>query len=1151
MIVFACPRCGRQIEVEDARTGAEHWCPECGTAIAVPAAPRDRQPPSAVSETVSLAAGVPQAAGPPTVVSPADEKKDGNRPPPELTDFLAPAQASDEMGRLGPYRVLAVLGRGGMGVVFRAHDPQLDRPVALKAMLPSQAGNPIARERFFREARATAALKHPHVVTVFDVGEDRGAPFLAMELLEGEPLDARLQREGRLPVAEVLRIGRQAAEALAAAHARGLIHRDVKPANLWLEEHGDKRPACPPGEERAGGPLAAAGGHVKVLDFGLARALGQSGPLTRLGAVVGTPAYMAPEQAGDGEVDHRCDLFSLGCVLYQMGTGRRPFAGKDVLSTLRAVARTQPPPPRELNPDIPEGLNELILSLLSKDPAGRPASAAAVVEALRRLEGPSSDRPAPAAVGLPQRRAAKGQRIRLSVGLVLAGLLAAGVALVLRGRHDGPMPAVGTGATAPSPRAGTGAGAREGVIEPEPFHWEPGAPLSSAVLVQRPPPIRGLASWTLLPGASRPGPARVAYRPDGRRFAAVDYGGFVRIWDAEDGRLLRVLIGPPADTRGIRWSPDGRYLATAHGRAVVVWEEATGRLLRTLGHAVAAATLDWSPDGLALACGLDDGTLCLWDPGRGEERGRFHGHTDGVLDVRWSPDGKTLASASMDRCARLWSVETGKCLQVLLSPGSRMSALAWSPTGEEIATAGGDQAPRILDAARGEVQWAAGGRFQDEAIVWLPDGTLATAGFNGSIHLWKRTQREPLRRLPVGNGWLTTLACSPDGKKLLCGCQDGAIQEWDAASGVRRRPIAPGDPPSWVRPSWSPDGSKIAFHGEIHGVDVWQTDGARPLLALPTGPNVEAVAWSTDGRRLAAAAEDKEVSIWDTTSGQLLRKLPGHAKRVSFVAWSPDGKVLASGSSDQTVRLWAGDSGEPLRTLHGHTNDITGLAWCPDSKRLASCSSDGTVRLWQADADKALRVHDARAGHLWTVAWSPDGAVVAAGGVDRTIRWWDARSGEQIKELTGHAHAVRWLSWSAEGLLASAGQKGGVRVWEGATGRFLFSPEHDGEAWEGVAWSPDGKALAGVGGNTRYFWDAQGRQQAILWISGKPVLAVSREGHVAASPGAEAPWVYVALTEAGEYQTLAPEEFAARYGWKNDPSKVQIPGRRKPPLQPR
>jgi predicted Ser/Thr protein kinase len=286
-------------------------------------------------------------------------------PTKELYDFLAPPQAPEEIGRLGPYRVLAVLGVGGMGVVFRAEDPQLNRLVALKAMLPSMTSAESGRQRFLREARAAAAIKHDHIVAVYQVGEERGVPYLAMEFLEGEPLDNRLAREGKLPVAEVLRFGREIALGLAAAHKQGLIHRDIKPANLWLE---------------------AETGRIKVLDFGLARAAKEASPLTQSGAIVGTPEYMAPEQVQGKSLDERCDLFSLGCVLYRMSTGQMPFKGTDMISTLMAVATENPRPPRELEPGLPPALSRLILHLLAKEPVKRPSSALAVAEALQELE---------------------------------------------------------------------------------------------------------------------------------------------------------------------------------------------------------------------------------------------------------------------------------------------------------------------------------------------------------------------------------------------------------------------------------------------------------------------------------------------------------------------------------------------------------------------------------------------------------------------------------------------------------------------------------------------------------------------------------------------------------------------------------------------
>lgn len=284
---------------------------------------------------------------------------------PESYDFLAPAQSADELGRLGSYRILRVLGAGGMGVVFEAEDPQLKRKVALKAMKPALAASATAKQRFVREAQSTAAMKHDHIVTIYQVGEDRGVPFLAMEFLEGAALDSWLKKGRQPTLAQTLRIGREMARGLAAAHDRGLIHRDIKPANVWLE---------------------APQGRVKILDFGLARGTKDDSQLTQSGMIVGTPAYMSPEQANGHKVDHRTDLFSLGCVLYRLGTGQMPFKGETTMATLMAVVTEQPPPVHEVNPKIPRPFSDLVMQLLAKDPAKRPASARGVVEALQAIE---------------------------------------------------------------------------------------------------------------------------------------------------------------------------------------------------------------------------------------------------------------------------------------------------------------------------------------------------------------------------------------------------------------------------------------------------------------------------------------------------------------------------------------------------------------------------------------------------------------------------------------------------------------------------------------------------------------------------------------------------------------------------------------------
>jgi hypothetical protein len=374
MITFSCPGCQKKLSVKDELAGKKARCPACGRVAIIPvpsavptfeeivpplpspqedqADQRQRQDSSSIAATLSPS-------------STSDATPGAGRADPCLTDFLAPPRACDELGRLGSYRVLNVLGHGGMGVVFKAEDPRLKRLVALKAMLPSVAANASAGQRFLREAQAMAAVKHDHVATIYQVDEESGVPFLAMEFLAGEPLEGRLGRDGKLPLPEVLRIGREIAEGLDAAHATGLTHRDVKPANVWLE---------------------APRGRVKILDFGLARATSQDAVLTQQGMIVGTPAYMAPEQARGEKVDARSDLFSLGCVLYRMLTGQMAFHGKDILSTLLAVGSHQPARPDQVDAGVPRELSELVMRLLEKEADRRPGSASEVAGALRVME---------------------------------------------------------------------------------------------------------------------------------------------------------------------------------------------------------------------------------------------------------------------------------------------------------------------------------------------------------------------------------------------------------------------------------------------------------------------------------------------------------------------------------------------------------------------------------------------------------------------------------------------------------------------------------------------------------------------------------------------------------------------------------------------
>jgi len=372
--------------------------------------------------------------------------------PPEPADlyFLRSTDRPNLLGTLGAYEVREVIGQGGMGVVLKAYEPALQRLVAIKLLAAALAGSRTARLRFTREAHAAAAVCHDHVVPIHGVHEADGLPYLVMQYVAGESLQARLDRSGPLDVAEIVRIGLQTASGLAAAHAQGLIHRDIKPANLLLEcepEAGE-----PAGSSRRS---SATGGRIKITDFGLARMIDDA-QLTQAGVVAGTPEYMAPEQACGETVDHRADLFSLGSVLYACCTGAPPFRGKSALAVLRRVNEEKPLPIHALNPEVPALLEASIGRLLAKAPADRFQSAAEVATLLEgflaHLRQPATV-PAPQLLPPPERgpgrsdtaaRARIVERLRqrpwLTALVLLAFMGLSGLVVLLQGTVPSPQP---------------------------------------------------------------------------------------------------------------------------------------------------------------------------------------------------------------------------------------------------------------------------------------------------------------------------------------------------------------------------------------------------------------------------------------------------------------------------------------------------------------------------------------------------------------------------------------------------------------------------------------------------------------------------------------------------------------------------------------
>ncbi len=347
---------------------------------------------------------------------PSDDD-DVHAAPPISLDFLAPTDDPQSLGRIGTYEVVGVVGRGGTGIVFKAFDRTLNRLVAIKVLAPNLATNAAARRRFARESQAAAAVVHEHIVPIHAVSDQQGLPYLVMQYVPGRSLQQRLDRQGPLPIREILRIGMQTAAGLAAAHAQGLVHRDVKPANIMLEN----------GVER-----------VLITDFGLARTVDEAS-LTCSGVIAGTPQYMAPEQARGEAIDYRTDLFSLGSVLYAMATGHSPFRAETTMGVLHRICKETPRPIQESNPEIPLWLSAIVARLHAKNPTKRYTSAAEVAEILQRhlarLQSPTgaaglswTEATLSVRAWLQQRGARWSRRIALS-GIAVAAAVVVGIGL--------------------------------------------------------------------------------------------------------------------------------------------------------------------------------------------------------------------------------------------------------------------------------------------------------------------------------------------------------------------------------------------------------------------------------------------------------------------------------------------------------------------------------------------------------------------------------------------------------------------------------------------------------------------------------------------------------------------------------------------------
>jgi serine/threonine protein kinase len=665
-------------------------------------------------------------------------------------DFLAPASRSDALGRLGHYEVLEVLGRGGFGIVLRAFDDKLQRVVAIKVLAPELAATSPARKRFLREARATAQVRHENVVQIHAV-EEQPLPYLVMEFVPGETLQQRLDRTGPLEAAEVAAIGCQVADGLAAAHAVGLIHRDIKPGNILLES----------------GPRLRA----KLTDFGLARAADDAS-ITQSGVVAGTPLYMSPEQARGAKLDQRSDLFSLGSVLYAITSGRPPFRAATTLAVLKRVTEETPRPIPEIIPETPPWLCHVIARLMAKEPGERFQAAEEVRQALEA--GPTAPASAalPARPARPPRRRPPGWLLMAGGTLALAAVLVLAVDLASRSgtptHHQPPPDKTGDGAK-PTPSNGPDAPS-------EPF------------------PYFGLRGTTISPN----GEVLAAAVADGGNGQTP---GRVLFWDAATGKPLGPpLLPSPRDVVQLAFSPDGKRLAVGDfGGTVSVWDVETRSRLRSYALDTYPRALEFSPDGKWLLAGWawprqggNEGWVRLWDARTLGEARSFVANTPGSLTdlhaATFSPDGKQLAVGTIAGEIRCWDPATATEVGKPRRDPFGAYALRFDPSSNRLASGAGQGQICIWEPAREQPVE----RLASEGMVlciaysrdgkWLAWGTMA-----GRVYVRDQETRKMRQALTCGGG-VRGLAFTPDGKRLITASPKDAQppRVWDTETETER-----------------------------------------------------------------------------------------------------------------------------------------------------------------------------------------------------------------------------------------------------------------------------------------------------------------------------------------------------------------------------
>jgi WD40 repeat protein/serine/threonine protein kinase len=1042
------------------------------------------------------------------------------------TDPQSGDGSASVLPKVSGYRVLHEIARGGMGKVLAAYDLTLDREVALKTLLPGSNG-----DRFLRESRITARLPHPGIPPVYALGTlEDGSPFLAMKLIAGQTLAEQMKSDDR---PRLLQVFTQVCQAVGFAHSRHVIHRDLKPANIMI----------------------GAFGEVQVMDWGLARDMsnrdraGESGSpttkavefvgsessestvpfsqgeshddRTQAGDVLGTPAYMAPEQARGEPIDARADVFALGGILCAILTGRPPFVGKSALEVIRqAMAADLTDANARLEAcQADSELVSLCQRCLSPAASDRLADGQSVADGMtsyltgvqERLQATEQQRAVDLAraeeeartqqaideKAAEQRKRRKTQRLLL--GSVLGLVTAVGFGIALASLWQRAERAKETAVSAQS-EAETSrtvaekaqvneAEARKAVerereklavveygrtIQVAYENWRDNNLSAARALLEstRSKPhgwewdyVDRLCHTELLtvPVASG-GLMSAAFSADGSRIMTVSFDRIAATLDTKTGASLLTLNldGHTNVLNSASFSGnESRIVTGSYDQTAIVWDAEIGNQMHVLrGHADEVKSAQFNANGSRIVTGSSDKTAKVWDVSTGAELLTLTGHTDIVMSASFNSDGSRIITGSGDRSAKVWDANSGTELLTLRGHMGPLNSATFSADGSRIVTSSDDRTSKVWDANSGTELLTLLGHIQEvRTASFNPDGSqIVTGSDDRTARVWDAATGSEVLALKGHVGPITSASFNGDGSQIVTGSGDGTVKVWDAKRTIAEMTLT-GHTNVVNSASLSADGMRLVTGSADGTARVWDAKSGTTLLTFEGHSHqVQSALFNTDGTRVVTSGYDNATKVWDAMTGVELLSLGEHSGPVYAAAYSADGARIVTCSVDQTARIWDSTTGAELRCLR-HKGPLTTANFNPDGSKIVTGGEEQTVRIWDAATGDVKAVLRGHTETVTSASFSADGLRIVSGSSDQTARIWDAATGDLNTVLRGHTAAVTSASFSADGLRVVTGSMDlTAKIWDAETGAELLSLRHNGPVFS-ASFSTDGSQL--------------------------------------------------------------------------------------------